>query len=64
MRLLEYDGVGGMRLTGECITPNIPPYAILSHTWGKATDEVSCAGLEAGRGFDRLGYRAIMFCAQ
>lgn len=64
MRLLEYDGVGGIRLTGEWITPNIPPYAILSHTWGKATDEVSFAEMEAGRGLDKLGYGKISFCAQ
>ncbi|EJP69834.1 Heterokaryon incompatibility [Beauveria bassiana ARSEF 2860] len=64
MRLLEIDGAGGVRLTGEWIAPNIPPYAALSHTWGRATDEVSFADMGAGRGTNKPGYEKIRFCAK
>ena len=40
MRLLESDGNGGFRLTRDYVN-NIPPFAILSHTWGPDTDEVT-----------------------
>ncbi|KAK9334343.1 heterokaryon incompatibility protein-domain-containing protein [Lipomyces starkeyi] len=39
MRLLSFDDEGGLRLTELC--GEIPPYVILSHTWGNDSDEVT-----------------------
>jgi archaellum biogenesis ATPase FlaH len=63
MRLLKYEENG--ELTIISFNDNaIPPYAILSHTWGADTDEVTFADLETGDGKDKLGYRKIRFCGQ
>jgi hypothetical protein len=35
MRLLEYHIDGSLRLTDRFLNGDLPPYAILSHTWGK-----------------------------
>lgn len=43
MRLLQYDNKGDFSLTGF-FTGIIPPYAILSHTWG--AEEVTLADLK------------------
>jgi hypothetical protein len=40
MRLLRYDSDGNFSLTEDLIK-NIPSYAILSHTWRAATEEVT-----------------------
>jgi hypothetical protein len=40
MRLLELKSSGEYSLTGDLID-NIPPYAILSHTWGADAEEVT-----------------------
>ncbi|KAF7506453.1 hypothetical protein GJ744_011703 [Endocarpon pusillum] len=42
----------------------IPPYAILSHTWGADGDEVTFADLETGHGKTKLGYEKILFCGK
>jgi hypothetical protein len=42
----------------------IPPYAILSHTWGNDEDEVKFQDVTNGSGKGRLGYRKIEFCAK
>ncbi|KAK0730941.1 NACHT domain-containing protein [Lasiosphaeris hirsuta] len=63
MRLLEHDGTGGFRLTkllpNDAI-PEIPPYAILSHTWGDA--EVLFKDLEDSTAKSKAGYAKIQFC--
>lgn len=41
-----------------------PPYAILSHTWGKADEEVSFQDLKDGNARKRAGYAKITFCAK
>jgi hypothetical protein len=43
---------------------NIPPYAILSHTWGEDHDEVSFRDLTEGKGKDKAGYQKLTFCAK
>jgi hypothetical protein len=48
-------------LTGD--TP-IPPYAILSHTWGAETDEVTFRDLIEGTGKSKVGYEKIRFCGE
>ena len=63
MRLLERDGNGGFRLTRPL--PNdaiseIPPYTILSHTWGD--EEVLFKDLADGTAKNKAGYAKIQFC--
>jgi hypothetical protein len=60
MRLLHFDESG--RLTWPEFNNNIPPYAILSHTWG--VDEVRFEDLENGTGEGKAGYRKIVFCSE
>ncbi|KAF2628724.1 HET-domain-containing protein [Macroventuria anomochaeta] len=42
----------------------IPPYAILSHTWGADKDEVTFADLVTGNSKAKRGYEKIRFCGQ
>ena len=62
MRLLRVDG---LRL--EDLRPgNIPPYAILSHTWGPNpnTNKVTYGDLIDRTSTDKAGYKKIQFCAE
>ncbi|KAK4173826.1 NACHT domain-containing protein, partial [Triangularia setosa] len=63
MRLLESDDAGGIRLTKDLPSDKIPPYAILSHTWGPDEEEVSYKDLEDGKAVSKPGYNKIRFCA-
>ena len=60
MRLLSLDERGS--LAWKEFSRDIPPYAILSHTWG--TDEVSFADLVDGHARRKAGYRKIVFCGE
>ena len=60
MRLLKREGPGDIRLTPDLSDGNIPPYAILSHTWG--CDEVTFEDLEKDIGRSKAGYHKIEFC--
>ncbi|KAG9230079.1 heterokaryon incompatibility protein-domain-containing protein [Amylocarpus encephaloides] len=62
MRLLHLDS-DNLSLT-EDYTENVPPYAILSHTWGKDTEEVTFDDFRAGTYTDKIGYRKIYFCGE
>jgi hypothetical protein len=65
MRLLQYDGAGRYSLTGPF--PNDNPtrrYAILSHTWGADSDEVTFNDLMNSTSMDKPGYKKIQFCAE
>jgi hypothetical protein len=42
----------------------IPPYAILSHTWGADTEEVTFEDLTKGASKDKPGYEKIRFCGE
>jgi hypothetical protein len=42
----------------------LPPYAILSHTWGADDDEVTFKDLSNGRGKEKPGFRKLLFCGQ
>src|SRR5438045_1524248 len=64
MRLLERNSVGELSLTRDFVGDNIPEYAILSHTWGADTDEVTFRDLIDGTGKSKAGYDKIRFCAQ
>lgn len=61
MRLLEYND-GKIRLTMDL--HDIPKYAILSHTWGQDTEEVTFRDMVDGTGQDKAGYKKIKFCAK
>jgi hypothetical protein len=63
MRLLERKDNGEFSLTKDLIN-NIPPYAILSHTWGDDDEEVTFKDLAEGFGKTKVGYRKIQFCAE
>jgi hypothetical protein len=64
MRLLERDSTGEPRLTEDFVGDKIPKYAILSHTWGANTDEVTYRELIDGTGKSKAGYRKIQFCGE
>ena len=63
MRLLEWKSDGDFSLTKDLID-NIPPYAILSHTWGPDTTEVTFEDLKNGTGKEKSGYKKIRFCGE
>jgi hypothetical protein len=63
MRLLKCGEDGCLTITsfGD---DAIPPYAILSHTWGADADEVVFADLGKGDGKHKPGYKKIRFCGE
>jgi hypothetical protein len=67
MRLLEaWDGPGGLefRPTKDLDDRSIPLYAILSHTWGPDSEEVSFQDILNGAGKAKAGYDKIRFCGR
>ncbi|KAK3947045.1 NACHT domain-containing protein [Pseudoneurospora amorphoporcata] len=60
MRLLERDDTGGVRLIEDLPNDKIPPYAILSHTWGP--EEVLFRDMKDGTGKNKASYAKIRFC--
>ena len=62
MRLLKFDSNGQLRF--EDATENIPPYAILSHTWGPDDDEVTFDDLKNELGNSKANYKKIHFCGE
>ncbi|KAK6071700.1 NB-ARC and TPR domain protein [Seiridium cupressi] len=63
MRLLQRDDAGKYSLTPDLASDKVPPYAILSHTWG--LDEVIFADLARPPGDwqQKEGFEKIEFCA-
>ncbi|PMD38001.1 HET-domain-containing protein [Hyaloscypha variabilis F] len=65
MRLLHCDLSGEAAPVLEEFYDEIPPYAILSHRWGKATEEVSFKDIETGADIAKKeGYRKLQYCCQ
>lgn len=62
MRLLQLDNCAELSLTEDLF--DIPPYAILSHTWDADRDELTFNDLHNGLGKSKAGYRKIQFCGQ
>jgi hypothetical protein len=54
MRLLELKDNGEFGLTDDIVI-DIPPYAILSHTWGRDNEEVTFKDLMESSGKARVG---------
>jgi hypothetical protein len=48
----------------DFVGDNIPEYAILSHTWGADTEEVTFRDLTVGTGKSKAGYDKIRFCGE
>jgi heterokaryon incompatibility protein (HET) len=64
MRLLERNSAGEFSLTKYFVSDDIPRYAILSHTWGSDTEEVSFKDMMDGNGTSKPGYDKIRFCGE
>jgi hypothetical protein len=64
MRFLEQDSNGEFRLTKDLSKDDVPPYAILSHTWGDDDQEVAYEDLSKGLGKTKAGYHKIQFCGE
>jgi NB-ARC domain/Heterokaryon incompatibility protein (HET) len=64
MRLLERRSDGGFSLTKNLIDDSIPPYAILSHTWGHDSQEVTFEDIVNESGRNKAGYEKIRFCGE
>jgi ankyrin repeat protein/Cdc6-like AAA superfamily ATPase len=63
MRLLQLNDDGEFSLV-EYVGNNIPPYAILSHTWGADHDEVTFKDLTDITAREKKGYHKLTFCAE
>ncbi|KAL5372029.1 hypothetical protein DPSP01_013802 [Paraphaeosphaeria sporulosa] len=63
MRLLHFNSNGDPSLTSNLVK-NVPPYAILSHTWGSDEEEVKLQELSKGIGKDKPGYAKIVNCGK
>ncbi|KAH7086982.1 hypothetical protein FB567DRAFT_526687 [Paraphoma chrysanthemicola] len=63
MRLLRILDDGELSLV-EYVGNSVPPYAILSHTWGSDSDEVTFRDVTEGVGRSKAGYRKLTFCSK
>jgi ankyrin repeat protein len=63
MRLLRLEDSGKLSLV-EHVGRDIPPYAILSHTWGADSEEVTFRDLTGGTGLGKVGHRKLTFCGE
>jgi hypothetical protein len=64
MRLLRVDKAGVFSTLTDDEVSNIPPYAILSHTWGHDHEEVNFKDLTVGSRTEKAGYGKLRFCAE
>jgi Heterokaryon incompatibility protein (HET) len=65
MRLLKCAKAGDFYLTKDFVGNDIvPPYAVLSHTWGEDEDEVTFNDLQTRTGRSKAGYKKIQFCGE
>jgi hypothetical protein len=63
MHLLQHHNNGDFSLASY-FSHDIPPYAVLSHTWGPEGDEVTFQDLTNGTGKGKTGYSKIRFCGE
>ena len=65
MRLLLCSDTGEFSFNKDLVGDDtIPPYAILSHTWGADAEEVTFEDITNGTGKDKPGYEKIRFCGE
>jgi hypothetical protein len=62
MRLLHSEDDNTFRLVD--ILTEVPPYAILSHTWGADEEEVTLKDVMKKKNLHKLGYAKLKFCAK
>lgn len=62
MWLLKRDDDSNIALAGPFEPGTIPPYAILSHTWGR--EECTFQDLSNGTGKDKEGFDKIKLCVE
>jgi hypothetical protein len=60
MRLLEQVGSGNFSLSD--LIQDIPPYIILSYTWGVDSEDVTFRDIMSGTGKGKAGYAKVQFC--
>jgi hypothetical protein len=63
MRLLQL-GTNNALSFKEYLVTDLPPFAILSHTWGSDDDEITYLDVVQRRGEKKAGFQKIMFCGQ
>ncbi|KAL6708236.1 hypothetical protein ACN47E_003420 [Coniothyrium glycines] len=63
MYLLQINDAGDLSLV-EFFGHDVPPYAILSHTWGPSREEVSFDDVTSDTYKTKTGYRKIVFCGR
>ncbi|EUC48006.1 hypothetical protein COCMIDRAFT_3138 [Bipolaris oryzae ATCC 44560] len=63
MRLLKIEDNGGLSFA-EFDEDTKPPYAILSHRWGREGTEVTFEDLQENTREDKLGYKKIRLCGK
>jgi len=65
MRLLQPSETCQFSLTKDLVGDDpIPPYAILSHTWGSDDEEVTFEDITKGIADGKTGYEKIRFCGE
>jgi len=64
MRLLECNERGELSLTKDFGEDDTSRYAMLSHTWGANTEEVTFRDLMDGTGENKAGHDKIRFCGK
>jgi heterokaryon incompatibility protein (HET) len=65
MRLLQLTDDSTFSLTKDLLGDDpIPPYAILSHTWGQENDEVTFEDIINAAGYNKPGFQKIRFCGE
>lgn len=64
MRFLRHDSHGGLHVTSDLTDDQIPPYAILSHTWGADEEEVTFHEMRSESSRTKAGYAKIELCQQ
>jgi len=65
MRLLQLGPSDEVTLTKDLKQcDDLPPYAILSHTWGPEDDELTFRDIMENTGKNKLGYQKVVFCGK
>jgi hypothetical protein len=64
MRWRRRSETGEITLTQNLVGDNsIPPYAIISHTWGQDNEEVTFEDMVKGVGVEKQGYKRLRIAA-
>ncbi|KAH8733124.1 hypothetical protein GQ44DRAFT_696960 [Phaeosphaeriaceae sp. PMI808] len=63
MRFLQIQGNGELSLA-ERAPDCLPPYAILSHTWGASNEEVTYQDFLSDMGREKVGHRKLALCGK